>query len=184
MYFHKATQIIGNYEGVTHDINLHDDVPFKHRHRRIPPSMYEEVRDHLRQLAAAGVIRRSYSPWASPVVLARKKDGKLRMCVDYRALNARTVRDAYALPRIDEVLDALSGAKYFSVLDMKSGYYQVEVAEEHKERTAFTVGPLGFWEHNRLPFGLCNAPATYQRLMEDAFSDLHLKILFLFTLMT
>ncbi len=102
------------------------------------------------------------------------------MCVDYRALNARTVRDAYALPRIDEVLDALAGAKYFSVLDMKSGYYQVEVAEEHKERTAFTVGPLGFWEHNRLPFGICNAPATYQRLMEDAFCDLHLNICFIY----
>ena len=142
--------------------------------------MYEEVREHLKQLAACGVIRPSHSPWSSPVVLARRRDGKLRMCIDYRALNNRTIKDSYALPRIDEVLDSLAGAKFFSVVDMKSGYYQVEVAEEHKERTAFTVGPLGFWEHNRLPFGLSNAPATYQRIMEQCFGELHLKICFIY----
>ncbi len=171
---------IGHYVGVEHRIHLTDEVPFKHRHRRIPPGMFDEVREHLKQLAAAGIIRRSHSPWSSGVVLARKKDGKLRMCVDYRALNQRTVKDAYALPRIDEVLDALAGAKYYTVLDMKSGYYQVEVAEEHKDRTAFSVGPLGFYEHNRLPFGLSNAPATYQRLMEDCFGDLNTKICFIY----
>ncbi len=111
----------GHYVGVEHKINLTDEIPFKHRHRRIPPGMFEEVRDHLKQLAAAGIIRRSHSPWSSGVVLARKKDGKLRMCVDYRALNSRTIKDSYALPRIDEVLDALAGAKYYSLLDMKSG---------------------------------------------------------------
>ena len=98
------------------------------------------------------------------------------MCVDYRELNKRTIKDSYALPRIEEVLDSLGGAKYFSVLDMKSGYYQVEVDEDHKERTAFSVGPLGFWEFRRLPFGLNNSPATYQRLMEDVLGDYHLII--------
>ena len=80
------------------------------------------------------------------------------------------------LPRVKEILDCLSGSQYFSVLDMKSGYYQVELEESHKERTAFTVGPLGFYEYNRLPFGLTNSPATYQRLMEDILGDYHLRI--------
>ena len=102
------------------------------------------------------------------------------MCIDYRQLNQRTVKDSYALPRIDEILEALIGNKYFTVLDMKAGYHQIEVAEEHKERMAFTVGPLGFYEYNRMPFGLVNAPATYQRMMEDLFYGLHLDICFIY----
>ena len=98
------------------------------------------------------------------------------MCVDYRHLNKRTIKDSYALPRIKEILETLSGSKYFTVLDMKSGYHQVEIFEEHKCRTAFTVSPLGFWEFNRLPFGLNNSPATYQRLVEQCLSDLNMKI--------
>lgn len=178
--FAQGDTDIGHYQGVQHRIELNDETPFKQRFRRIPPSMYEEVREHLKQLAACGVIRPSHSPYSSAVVLARRKDGKLRMCIDYRQLNSKTIRDNYALPRIDEVLDSLAGAKYYSVIDMKSGYYQIEIAEEHKPRTAFTVGPLGFWEHNRLPFGLCNAPATYQRIMEECFGELHLKICFIY----
>ena len=138
--------------------------------------MFEEVKQHLHQLLASGVIRRSYSPWASPVVIARKPDNSLRMCIDYRLLNARTVKDSYALPRIEEIFDCLAGNKIFSVLDMKCGYHQVEIEEEHKPRTAFTVGPLGFYEYNRMGFGLTNSPATYQRLMEDCLGELHLKI--------
>ena len=98
------------------------------------------------------------------------------MCVDYRCLNNRTVKDAYALPRIEEIFDALKGSKYFSTIDMKSGYHQVEIQEEHKERTAFTVGPLGFFEYNRMPFGLSNSPATYQRLMEECLGDYKMTI--------
>ena len=167
---------IGHCTFVKHMINLTDDTPFKQRHRRIPPAMIDEVRSHIEQLAASGIIRPSHSPWASNVVLVRKKDGSIRMCVDYRQLNNRTIRDSYALPRIEEILDTLSGSKYFTVLDMKSGYHQVEVLEQHKCRTAFTVGPLGFWEFNRLPFGLNNAPATYQRLMEQCLGDYNMKI--------
>lgn len=129
--------------------------------------MIDEVRQHLEQLLASAVIRKSQSPWCSNVVLVRKKNGKLRMCVDYRMLNNRTVKDSYALPRIEEVFDLLHGAKVFSTLDMKSGYHQVEVEEEHKERTAFTVGPLGFYEYCKMPFGLSNSPATYQRLIHN-----------------
>ena len=171
---------IGHTDRVQHKILLTDDIPFKQRHRRIPPSMIEELRNHLQQLSASGIIRRSESPWASNIVLCRKKSGELRMCVDYRQLNARTIRDSYGLPRIEEILDSLGGNSYYTVLDMKSGYHQVEVLEEHKERTAFTVGPLGFFEYNRLPFGLANAPATYQRLMEDCLGDLNLKICFIY----
>ena len=90
-------------------------------------------------------------------------------------LNAKTVKDSYSLPRIEEMFDALSGARYFTTLDMKSGYHQIEIEGSHKERTAFTVGPLGFFEYNRMPFGLCNSPATYQRLMNETFDGLHLK---------
>ena len=172
----KADDDIGHYSEVKHRIELSDSFPFKQRYRRIPPSMFNEVRDHLQQLLSAGIIRRSHSPFTSNVVLAKKKDGKLRLCIDFRQLNNRTIKDNYALPRIDEILESLSGNRYFSVLDMKSGYHQIEIEECHKERTAFTVGPLGFYEYNRMPFGLTNAPATYQRVMEACLGDLHLNI--------
>lgn len=171
--FSQGELDIGLTSLVKHRINLCDENPFKQRHRRIPPGMITEVRQHLRQLLDSGVIRRSYSPWASNMVLVRKKDGSLRICVDFRQLNKNTVKDSYALPRIDEMLDTLAGSRYYTVLDMKSGYHQIEMEEEHKERTAFTAGSLGFFEYNRLPFGLSNSPATYQRFMEDILENLN-----------
>ncbi|KAK3741817.1 hypothetical protein RRG08_018517 [Elysia crispata] len=165
---------LGHYNGVEHTIELEDPKPFKQRHRRIPPHMFEEVRDHLRQLEACGVIRPSKSQYSSPVVCCRRKDGKLRLCVDYRLLNSRTRKDNYCLPRVDEILDSLRGAKYFSRLDLKSGYHQISIREDHKPYTAFTVGPLGFWEHNRLTFGLCNIPgfAGYYRKFVEKYSEI------------
>lgn len=174
--FSKDDTDIGTCDKIKHRIDLVDDVPFKQKHRRIPPAMVEEVRQHLEQLLASGVIQKSKSPWASNIVLVRKKNGKLRMCIDYRMLNKRTVKDAYALPRIEEVFDCLKGAKLFTVMDMKAGYHQVEVEETHKERTAFTVGPLGFYEYVKMPFGLSNSPATYQRLMEECLGDYNMTI--------
>jgi len=170
--FAKDDLDVGLTSVVKHRINLTDPEPFKQKCRRIPPAMFSEVRKHLRQLLDSNIIRKSRSPWSSNVVLVRKRDSSLRLCVDFRQLNQKTIKDAYALPRIDELLEKLGGNSYYSVLDMKSGYHQVEVCEEHKERTAFTVGPLGFYEYNRLPFGLSNAPATYQRLMEECLDDL------------
>ena len=116
-----------------------------------------------------GAIRKSQSPWASAVVLVRKKDGALRFCIDLRRLNARTIKDAQTLPRIEDSLDSLNGAVIFTSLDLKSGYWQVELDEESIPYTAFTVGPLGFYECLRMPFGLTNAPATFQRLMGKLF---------------
>ncbi|GFR73014.1 Pol polyprotein [Elysia marginata] len=133
--------------------------------------MTDEVRDHLLQLQASGVIRPSQSPYSSPVVCCRKKDSSLRLCVDCRLLNSKTKKDNYCLPRIEELLDCMKGAQYFTKLDLKSGYHHIDIREDHKERTAFTVGPLGFYEQEKLAFGFCNSPATFQRVMEDCFSD-------------
>ena len=171
---------LGLTDKAIHRIRLKDDVPFKERPRPIPPSMYEGVRKHLKEMQELGVIRKSQSPYASNVVVVRKKSGALRFCLDLRAINAKTIPDRYSLPRIDFTLDALSGAKWFSALDLKSGYWQVPLAEEDKCKTAFTVSPLGFWECERMPFGLTNAPATFQRLMEDCMGDLHLKFCLLY----
>ena len=171
---------IGHTQTVKHKIRLTDDVPFKQRHRYIPPGMYQEVKDHLQQLLDCGVIEASSSPFASAVVLVRKRNGALRFCVDYRQLNSHTVKDSYALPRIEEMMDHLSGAAYFSSLDMRSGYYQVDVDDGDKDKTAFTVGPLGFFQFRKLPFGLCNAPATFQRMMGNVMGELHMKECFSF----
>ena len=121
-----------------------------------------------------GAIRPSNSPWASAIVLVRKKDGRLRFCIDLRRLNNRTVKDAYSLLKIESILDSLIGAQIFSTLDLKAGYWQVEMAEECKAYTAFTCGPLGFYECDTMPFGATNAPATFQRLMHDCLGDLNM----------
>ena len=174
--FSKGDEDIGFCNLVKHRIDLVDPTPFKQRYRTIPPSMFDEVREHLQKLLACGIIKKSHSPYASNIVLVRKKSGELRLCVDFRQLNNLTKKDSYALPRIDDILNTLAGSTYYTVLDMKSGYYQVELEERHKERTAFTAGPLGFYQYERLPFGLACAPATYQRLMEECLGDLNLKI--------
>ena len=178
--FSTSDTDIGHTTLVRHKIELDDDRPFKQRTRHIPPGMYAEVRQHIKQLLDGGIIQKSKSPWASNVVLCRKKSGELRMCVDFRQLNLRTKKDSYALPRTEEILEALAGNRYFTILDMKSGYHHIELHEPHKERTAFTVGPLGFYEFHRMPFGLVNAPATYQRLMEQCFEGLHLDICYIY----
>ena len=165
---------LGRTDLVQHHITLTDYTPIKDRYRRIPPHQYDEVRKHLKEMMEIGAIRRSNSPRASPVVLVRKKDGALRFCIDLRRLNARTVKDAYSLPRIEDALDSLNGACLFTSLDLKSGYWQVELDPESVPLTAFTVGPLGFFECTRMPFGLTNAPATFQRLMESCLGELHL----------
>ena len=136
--------------------------------------MYEEVRQHLKEMLESGAIRKSSSPYCSNVVLCRKSDGSLRFCIDLRKLNNKTIKDAYNLPRTVDVMDSLIGSKYFTKLDLRSGYWQVEIKEEDKHKTGFTVGPSGFYECNRMAFGLTNAPATFQRLMEACMGEMHL----------
>ena len=122
-----------------------------------------------------GAIRKSVSPWASPVVLVCKKDSSLRFCIDLRKLNSHTIKDAYSLPRIEESLDCLNGAILFTSFDLKAGYWQVEMEENSIPYTAFTVGPPRLYECVCMPFGLTNAPATFQHLMESCLGDYHLK---------
>ena len=165
---------LGHTSIVKHKIELDGHKPFKDRYQWILPHQYEEVRKHLNEMLEIGVIQKSNSPWVSAVVLVRKKDGSLRFCIDLWKLNARTIKDTYSLPRIEETLDCLGGSIIFTSLDLKSGYWQVEMDEASKPLTAFTVGPLGFYECERMPFGLTNAPATFQRLMESCLGDLHL----------
>ncbi|KAL1254358.1 hypothetical protein QQF64_016587 [Cirrhinus molitorella] len=164
----------GHTQKVKHCIKLHNETQFKHQARPIHPRDIGAVRKHLQELLSSGVIRESESPFSSPVVVVRKKNGDVRLCIDYRKLNLQTVKDAYAFPNLEETFSALNGSKWFSVLDLKSGYYQIEVAEEDKPKTAF-VCPLGFWEFNRMPQGVTNAPSTFQRLMERCMGDINLK---------
>ena len=172
--FSKDDMDMGRTNLVKHHIKLTDPVPFKEAYRRIPPQMYDEVKTHLQEMLDLGAIRPSNSPWASAIVLVRKKDGRLRFCIDLRKPNNRTVKDAYSLPRIESILDSLGGAQIFSTLDLKAGYWQVEMAEECKAYTAFTCGPLGFYECDTMPFGATNAPATFQRLMHDCLGELNM----------
>lgn len=169
----------GHTTKVKHRIRLSDETPFKQRPRPIHPSDYEAVRLHLKGLHDAHIIRESESPFASPIVVVKKKNGDIRLCVDYRKLNRQTIKDAYALPNIEEAFSALTGSKWFSIMDLKSGYYQVEMEEEDKCKTAF-VTPMGFWEFNRMPQGVTNAPSTFQRVMEKCMGNMNLSEVLVF----
>ena len=135
------------------------------------PYRREEARRLLSDMLSKDVIQRSSSPWASPVVLVGKKDGSIRFCIDYRKVNSITRKDAYPLPRMDDTLDTLTGSKWFSTLDLISGYWQVEIEKKDREKTAFCTSDCLF-EFKVMPFGLCNAPATFQRLMDMVLAGL------------
>ena len=157
---------------VEHLLPLTDNIPFK-----IGPyrnSRYEDdaIWPELEELLKKHFIEKSTSQYASPLILVPKKDGKVRLCIDYRRLNAKTVKEIYPMPRIDETLDRLQGAKIFSSLDMKSGYHQVPVAEADRHKTAF-ITKYGLYQWTSMPFGLCNAPATFQRLMDAILQGLN-----------
>ena len=163
-----------------HKIFLKEDKPFRERYRRIPPQMVEEVRAHLQQMLEAGVIQESTSPYSSPAVFVRKPNGSLRFVVDYRKLNKITIRDSHYLPRIDETFDRLAGSSWFSTLDLKAGYWQLDVDPEDRQYTAFTAGCLGFYEYLRLPMGLTNSAPTFQRVMESVMGPLNLQACLLY----
>ena len=156
---------------VRHEICTNESEPNRQNPRRLPISQWAVAKAEIENILKHGVIKPSSSPWASPIVLVRKKDGTTRFCVDYRRLNSATVKDSYPLPRIDDSIDALSGSCWFSTLDLASGYWQVEVEEKDRPKTAFTTGS-GLYQFTVMPFRLCNAPATFERLMERVLSGL------------
>ena len=162
----------GETDLVKFTIDTGDAKPQQCRPRRMPFAVRSEVARQLKVMQESHVIQPSTSPWASPVVLVRKKDGSHRFCIDYRRLNAVTKSDIYPLPRIDDLLDQLGRCKYFSTLDLASGYWQIRVAPESREKTAF-VTPQGHYEFLVMPFGLTNAPAVFQRLMQKLLSGLN-----------
>ncbi len=162
---------LGRTNLVQHDINTGDTPPIRQPPRRVPTTLQSELDAEIESMLAKGAIEPGQSPWASPVVLVRKKDGSLRFCVDYRKVNAVTEFDAYPLPRIDETLEALGGARFFTTLDLLSGYWQVGLTPEARLKSAFCVRG-GLYLFNVMPFGLCNAPSTFERLMETVLQGL------------
>ena len=154
-----------------HAIETGEARPVKQAPRRPPMALVAEEKKAIDKLLRQGVIRKSNSPWASPIVLVQKKNGDVRPCVDYRKLNQVTIKDAYPLPRIQECLDSLSGSVIFSTLDMTAGYNQIPIREKDISKTAF-VSRHGLFEFCTAPFGLTNMPATFQRVMELALRGL------------
>ena len=157
-----------------HIIELMHDEPFKERFRHITPPLLEEVRENLQDMLDGGAIRPSKSPWCNAIVLMRKKDRTLWFCIDFRKLNARTKKDSFPLPHMQETMESMVGAQFFSSMDLKSGFWQVRMSEKSRQYTAFTVGSLGVYEFLQMPYGLCNALATLQRLMQNCLGELNL----------
>ena len=125
----------------------------------------EEVWEHLQEMLDGGTIRLSQSLWCNVVVLVCEKDGGLQFCINFRRLNSRTKKDAYPLPQMQETMESMVGTLFFSTMDLKSGFWQVKMAKDSQQYTAFTVGSMGVYEFLRMPYGLCNTPVTFQRLM-------------------
>ena len=165
---------IGCTDAAEHVIELLDMEPFKERFCRIASPLVEEVREHLQEMLDGGAIRLSQSLWCNAVVLVHKKDGGLWFCIDFHRLNSRTKKDAYPIPRMQETMESMVGAQFFSTMDLKSGFWQVKMARDSQQYTTFTGGGMGVYEFLRMPYGLCNAPATFQRLMQNCLGELNL----------
>ena len=163
--------LTGHTDAVEHDIHTGDRPPIRCAPRRMSPQKMKKEEACVTEMLTGGQIEASDSPWSSPVVLVTKKDGGTRFCVDYRQLNDATVKDAYPLPRIDDTLDMLAGKQWFSTLDLASGYWQVSLSRDARAKTAFATHS-GLFQFRVMPFGLCNAPATFERLMDQVLQGL------------
>ena len=169
--FSKDDQDLGHNDQIQHRIDTGNHPPIRQPMRRTPHGLEKVEDDIIDKMYKSGVIEESNSEWASPVVIVKKKDGSHRFCVDYRKLNAVTSRDSYPLPNIDHCLTALGGAKYFHTLDLNSGYWQVSVHPDDREKTAF-ICRRGLFQYRSMPFGLSCAPMTFERLMESVLRGL------------
>ncbi|MGZ4850011.1 MAG: reverse transcriptase domain-containing protein, partial [Candidatus Bathyarchaeia archaeon] len=169
------------YAGPPASINTGNAKPFKEPVRRANPNKAQEIARQVKEMLDDGVISKSSSPWSSPVCLAKKSDGTWRFCIDYRGLNRVTKKDAYPLPPIDAILDALGikSARIWTTLDAASGFWQIHIIDEDKEKTAFTT-LYGHYEFNVVPFGLHGAPAAFCRAMDDTLRDLLWKVCLVF----
>jgi len=167
-FMDPSKPLIGT-DAVAHYIDTGDTRPIRIPPRRIAPGRRQIIEDEITKMLEQGIIRESDSPWCSPVVLVKKKDGSTRFCIDYRQINNATRKNAYPLPRIDDNLEMLKGNSWFCTLDLASGYWQIKMSDEDRPKTAF-ASHLGLYEFNRMPFGLTNAPATFQYLMEKVLS--------------
>ena len=174
--------LTGHTDAVEHDIHTGDRPPIRCAPRRMSPQKMKKEEACVTEMLTGGQIEASDSPWSSPVVLVTKKDGGTRFCVDYRQLNDATVKDAYPLPRIDDTLDMLAGKQWFSTLDLASGYWQVSLSRDARAKTAFATHS-GLFQFRVMPFGLCNAPATFERLMDRVLQGLRWSRCLVFTLM-
>ena len=173
--FSESEQDLSLTDIVVHHIDTGSAQSVREQLRKFAPAPVEAIAQHVDNMLEQGIIEPASSPWASTAVLVKKKDGTYRCCIDYSQLNSVTVRVAYPLPRIDSCLDAMSGAGWFSTIDLRSLYHQIYVAPEDSEKTAF-ICPRGMYKFKTMPFGLHNAGATFQRLMDVVMSGLHLVI--------
>ena len=167
---------LGTTHLVQHRIETGNVPPIRQQPRHTSPWKHDEIERQVADLLQKGKVKESSSPWSSPVVLVTKKDGSQRLCIDYRQLNAATVKDAFPLPRVDDSLPALSSSRWFSTLDLASGYLQLAMDPNTQEKSAFVIPSRYAYEWNVMPFGLCNAPSTFARLMELVLKDPHWKI--------
>ena len=149
---------------------LPDTAPISKRPYRMPPNDLEEIKKQIKELLEKGYIRPSSSPWGAPVLLVEKKDGTLRMVVDYRSLNDVTIKNKYPLPMINDLFDQLVGAKVFSKIDLRSGYHQLKIREQDIPKTAFTTR-YGLYEYTVMSFGLTDAPAYFMSMMNKVFME-------------
>jgi len=166
---------LGFTDLVTHRIDTGDARPVRQQLRRYPPARLDIIDQHLQDMQRQGIIEPRQSPWCSNIVLARKKDGTMRCCIDYRQLNNCTVGDAYPVPRQDMCLDALAGSRWYSTCDLRSSFHQVKLYPDASDKTAF-ITRRGMFRYRTMPFGLTKAVATFQRLMDLVLSGVSLSV--------